>query len=170
MKKPWNLPDLPVYSLMTECEGRVNMNICTYVSAMSMSPKRYAIGVYYNTKTLENIQKGGKIVLQLLAQNQWPVVRNFGQKSGTAFDKHDFLSRKNKGDTQHPHKQPYACTRWYDFIVLKNALAYVELEAVWHQSAGDHELYLFEVKRHQTLSEKAPLRVSDLRENGLVRI
>jgi len=146
------------------------MNICTYVSAMSMSPKRYAIGVYCQTKTLENIQKGGKIVLQLLSQNQWPLVRNFGQKSGISFDKHDFLSRKNKGNTQHPHKHPYECTRWQDFIVLKNALAYLELQTVWHQSAGDHELYLFDVGKYKTLSDEAPLRVSDLRENGLVRI
>lgn len=170
MKKPWNLPDLPVYSLMTESEGRVNMNICTYVCAMSMSPKRYAIGIYYKTKTLENIQKGSTIVLQLLARHHWPVVRNFGQKSGLNFDKHDFLNRKNQGNTQHPHRKPYECTRWHHFLVLKNALAYVELHTVWHQSAGDHELYLFDIRKHQTLCEDAPLRISDLRENGLVRI
>jgi flavin reductase (DIM6/NTAB) family NADH-FMN oxidoreductase RutF len=170
VKKPWNLPDLPVYSLMTEIDGQINMNICTYVSAMSMNPKRYAIGVYYQTKTLQNIQNGAKIVLQLLAQNQWPVVRNFGQKSGLTFDKHDFLRRKNTGDTEHPHKYPYQCSRWHDFVVLKQALAYIELQTLWHQTAGDHELYLFDVLRHQTLLEETPLKVSDLRNNGLVRI
>lgn len=170
MKKPWNVPDLPVYSLMTECDGRVNMNICTYVSAMSMSPKRYAIGVYYNTKTLENIQKGATVVLQLLSQEQWPVVRNLGQKSGMNMNKHEFLSRKNQGDKEHPHKQPYACIRWNEHVVLQHALAYVELETVWHQSAGDHELYLFEVKRHTTNKQEIPLMISHLRENGLVRI
>ncbi len=170
MKKPWNVPDLPVYSLMTELNGRVNMNICTYVSAMSMTPKRYAIGVYYQTKTLENIQNGAKIVLQLLSKEQYPVVRNFGQKSGMNLDKHAFLSRKNQGDTSDVHKRPYQCQRWNDFVVLTHAMAYVELETVWHQSAGDHELYLFEVLRHKTIRVEAPLMVSDLRENGLVRI
>jgi len=155
---------------MTELDGRVNMNICTYVSAMSMVPKRYAIGVYYDTKTLENIQKGAKIVLQLLAKEQWPVVRNFGQKSGLNFDKHDFLSRKNKGDSEHPHKKPYQCTHWNDYIVLKGALAYVELKINWNKSAGDHELYLFDVGKHQTFNNGQHLLVSDLRANGLVRI
>ena len=47
MRKPWNLPHLPVHSLMTfDAEGRINMNICTYVTAVSLDPKRYAIAVY----------------------------------------------------------------------------------------------------------------------------
>jgi flavin reductase (DIM6/NTAB) family NADH-FMN oxidoreductase RutF len=155
---------------MTEYQGRVNMNICTYVSAMSMVPKRYAIGVYYHTKTLENLEKDAKVFLQLLCKEQWPLVRNLGQKSGMSFDKHDFLSRKNKGDIQHPHKQPYQCTRWQDAILLKHALAFIELKPVWNQSAGDHELFLFDVVNYHTNRVDSPLMVSDLREKGLVRI
>lgn len=81
-----------------------------------------------------------------------------------------FPESQNKGDTEHPHKQPYACIRWHEHVVLRHALAYVELETVWHQSAGDHELYLFDVNRHTTNKQENPLMISHLRENGLVRI
>ena len=44
MKRPWNIISPPVYSLVTyDEEGKVNMNICTYVSAVSMKPKMYSI-------------------------------------------------------------------------------------------------------------------------------
>ena len=40
MKRPWNIIDLPVYSLLSnDVNGNINMNICTYVSAVSMKPK-----------------------------------------------------------------------------------------------------------------------------------
>lgn len=41
MKRPWNLANVPVYSLATYAGQKVNMNICTYVSAVNMKPKRY---------------------------------------------------------------------------------------------------------------------------------
>lgn len=170
MKKPWNIPDLPVYSLMTEINGRVNMNICTYVSAMSMSPKRYAVGVYYQTKTLENIQNGSSMVLQLLHESQYAVVRNFGLKSGITKDKHEFLRKKNSGDVSHPHKAPYECVQWNDHVVLKHAVAYLELKPVWNQSAGDHELYMCEVNRYQANHSDGVLSLRLLGEKGIIRI
>ena len=52
MKRPWNIISPPVYSLVTyDEEGKVNMNICTYVSAVSMKPKIYSIAIDYTTKT-----------------------------------------------------------------------------------------------------------------------
>ena len=55
MKRPWNIISPPVYSLVTYDEhGKVNMNICTYVSAVSMKPKMYSIAIDYTTKTYKN--------------------------------------------------------------------------------------------------------------------
>ena len=47
MTRPWNLLNLPVYSLATYQGEKVNMNICTYVSAVSMKPKQYMVAVYH---------------------------------------------------------------------------------------------------------------------------
>ena len=52
MKRPWNIIDLPVYSLLSnDMNGNINMNICTYVSAVSMKPKIYSIAIDFKTKT-----------------------------------------------------------------------------------------------------------------------
>lgn len=155
---------------MTEINGRVNMNICTYVSAMSMKPKRYAIGVYYDTKTLDNIQKGSSIVLQLLHVDQAVIVRNFGLKSGLNMDKHEFLRKKNSGDMENPIKRPYQCIQWNEHVVLKHAVAWMELKPLWNQSAGDHELYLFDVLGYKANQDDGVLTVRDLGEKGIVRI
>ena len=52
MKRPWNIVDHAVYSLVSyDNENNINMNICTYVSAISMKPKVFMIAIYYGTKT-----------------------------------------------------------------------------------------------------------------------
>jgi flavin reductase (DIM6/NTAB) family NADH-FMN oxidoreductase RutF len=97
MRKLWNRPDLPVWSLVTAGqEGQTNMNICTYVTSVSMTPKLMMIAVYEHTKTLENIlaQPKQPILLQLLSQSLAPVVRICGQQSGHTIDKVNRLRKK----------------------------------------------------------------------------
>ncbi len=53
MKKPWNRVDLPVYSVSSRHGVEENMHICTYVSAVSMDPKRFMVALYKGTKTIE---------------------------------------------------------------------------------------------------------------------
>ena len=168
MRKPWNLPNLPVYSLMTENEGRINMNICTYVTAISMEPKRYAIGVYYNTQTIENIKAGSIVVLQLLSESQFPLVRNFGQKSGLSWDKDTFLKRKNSGNISNPKKVQYELVKWKNVEVLKYAAAWIELKPLYSHEAGDHELFVFDVISYKTNSESI-LTLNTLRERNIIR-
>ena len=43
MRRPWNRVDLPVYSVSSRLNDQHNMHICTYVSAVSMEPKRYMV-------------------------------------------------------------------------------------------------------------------------------
>ena len=70
MKRPWNIVSPPVYSLLTfDDDGKLNMNICTYVSAVSMQPKMYSIAIDYTSKTYKNLQKSSKVVLQLLSSD-----------------------------------------------------------------------------------------------------
>ena len=69
MKRPWNIIDLPVYSLLSnDVNGNINMNICTYVSAVSMKPKIYSIAIDFKTKTYDNLIACDRVVLQLLSK------------------------------------------------------------------------------------------------------
>lgn len=151
IRRPWNLVDVPVYSLATFDGDRVNMNICTYVSAVSMKPKMYMIGVYYNTHTIELLKKNPNPVLQLLHQDHASLVRSLGKKSGNSFDKHGYLQNKQQ------------LTYWNGKQVLKNACAYLELETIDHKNiGGDHELYWFKVLKSKTNSEEGILMFQDL--------
>ena len=95
MKRPWNIIDSPIYSLQTvDRNGKINMNICTYVTAVSMKPKIYAIAIDYNTLTYKNVKNSNQFVLQLLSKNQIELVKKFGKKSGYKFNKDKFLDIK----------------------------------------------------------------------------
>ena len=60
-------------------------------------------------------------------------------------------------------------TLWNDKKVLTNCAGLIELEKLWSKDAGDHVLFLFDVKRFQTNHENV-LMLDDLREKGLIRI
>jgi flavin reductase (DIM6/NTAB) family NADH-FMN oxidoreductase RutF len=157
MRKPWNLPDLPVHSLMTMGAGeRVNMNICTYATAVSMRPKRYAIAVYHGTRTLENLHASGQAVLQYLHPDQARLVRQLGLKSGMRFDKDAWL------------RVGARLSNWLGYPVLTGVSALVELRMVDRWAAGDHDLFLFDAGASKTLRDGV-LTTSDLRAAGIIR-
>jgi flavin reductase (DIM6/NTAB) family NADH-FMN oxidoreductase RutF len=157
MKRPWNLPNIPIYSLATYDEEAVNMNICTYVSAVSMTPKRYMLAVYHNTKSLKNILKSKTAVLQILGKQHISLVNVLGKKSGLLYNKQNYLIKKKYLEI------------WNSRAVLKNCAGLLELEKIWSKDAGDHTMFLFNVKRFQTSHENV-LMLDDLREKKLIRI
>ncbi|HVZ26832.1 MAG TPA: flavin reductase [Sediminibacterium sp.] len=141
MQRPWNLASLPVYSLATYRAERLNMNICTYVTPISMQPKLYAIAVYQHTLTLQIMQQTEVAVLQLLHAGQYGLVRHLGQKSGHVFSKQLWLQQKQ------------LLTSWKQFTVLKDAAAYVQLQKIQTISTeGDHVLFLYKALHFQSLS------------------
>ncbi len=157
MRKPWNLPDLPVHSLMTFGKGGIiNMNICTYVTAVSLNPKRYAIAVYEGTRTLENLMTADLAVLQYLHPDQARLVRHLGQKSGVSFDKDTWLRKGNQ------------LMSWRGYEVLSGASAWVELKKLDQWPAGDHDLFLFDVIASKSLREDV-LTTTHLRQGGIIR-
>ncbi|MEQ8302007.1 MAG: flavin reductase [Cyclobacteriaceae bacterium] len=159
MKRPWNIIDVPVYSLATYEEGRVNMNIATYVTPISLKPKQYAVAVYYNTKTYHNLfERGEKIaVLQVLHREQIDLVRSLGKKSGLKFSKLELLERKDR------------LTEWNGLTVLDGACAYIELMLDGYtDTGGDHRLCWFSVRRFKTIQESGLLTFSKLVEEGII--
>lgn len=148
---------MPVYSLATYDEGKVNMNICTYVTAISMKPKQFAIAVYYNTRSLENLNKEKKAVLQILNKKNIQLIKPLGRTSGFKRDKDRYLDDKK------------AITSWNNYKVLKEANAYIELEVMDRQNTqGDHELFWFQARRFKTVHEDGVLMFQDLVEAGII--
>lgn len=156
MKKPWNLPDLPVYSLATFHKDKMNMNICTYVTALSMHPKLYGIAVYENTQTLENITKEDYAVLQLLNKNHFSLVRKLGQTSGKIYNKQNYLEKKEM------------LSSWKGYRILKDIAAVVLLKKQSRQITGDHHLFVFEMVEYKSFHQDY-LTLDDLRNKKIIR-
>lgn len=133
------------------------MNICTYVTAVSMKPKRYMVAVYHNTQSLDNIIKSKIAVLQLLGKQHLSLVNTLGKKSGRYYDKETYLSKKK------------LLRGWKDKNVLTNCAGLMEVEKIWSKNAGDHTMFLFDVKDYQSNHESV-LMLNDLREKKVVRI
>jgi len=156
MRRPWNIPNSPVYSLATIGAGAGNMNICTYVIPISMQPKLYAIAIYNETKSLENMLQTETAVLQLLQDSQFSLVNHLGKKSGFQYDKAGFLQKKD------------LLMDWNGFPVLRDVSALVLLKKLSHQQTGDHVLFTFEAIRFQSFNENF-LSVELLREKKIIR-
>lgn len=156
-KKPWNRVNLPVYSVVSRGEKGFNMHICTYVSSVSMDPKRYMVALFEGTLTRANVEAGGEFVLQLLAEKQFNLVTLLGKLSGKRIDKMERLEKRS------------LIAAWKDFPVLKEALAYLHLKVISSVDGGDHKCYICEVLSYQNKNEGKPLELEFLRSKGIIR-
>ncbi len=157
MKRPWNIPDLPVYSLVTRHAEQENMNICTYVGAISMQPKLYAIAIYNGTLSLALAEQSNYAVLQLLGADQYRLVKTLGQQSGHTIDKISWLAKRN------------LLHDFEGFPVLKdNSASLLMRKTGVVQSDGDHVLFIYRVEKSKSLHEDY-LTTGLLREKGIIR-
>ncbi len=157
-KKPWNRVNLPVYSISSKSVENKNMHIITYVSQISMQPKRFICSIYQGTQTLLNVETSGEFVLQLLADNQYRLVDLLGKKSGKVIDKISRLKKRNE------------LIEWNDFYVLKNCLAVMHLSVISSFEGGDHKGFICDVVAYKNLNEGVALTLDTLREKKLIRI
>lgn len=157
-KKPWNRINLPIYSISSQSGNSSNMHIITYASQMSMQPKRFVCGVYYNTKTLENILSSREFVLQLLAESQYRLVDLLGKKSGHQVDKIARLTKRKE------------LMVWIGYPVLKNCLAVMHLTVISDFTAGDHHAFLCDVTEYKNLNAGNALTLDTLRDHKMIRI
>lgn len=157
MKRPWNRVDLPIYSVSSYNEQEANMHICTYVSAVSMEPKRMMVAIYKGTKTLALVEQNPHFVLQLLSKSQYNLIKLLGQSSGNNIDKISRLKKRN------------LLSSWKQFNVLKDALAYMELATLEKIDAGDHIMHLCEMISFSNNLDGEPLTLDILRKKGIIR-
>lgn len=160
MKKPWNLPAYPVWSLSSnDADGQPNMNICTYVSPVSMKPKEFMVALYYGTKTFENVLENRRGVLQLLSEHQHTVVRRLGKKSSKTSPKkmQNFLARES-------------VIEFAGHAVLPDALGVIALEFYDLDQSGDkdHAVGLAKVVQSKTLHDGPALTTQVLQGKKII--
>lgn len=155
--RPWNQPNLPIYSLSTfDPDTQThNMNICTYVSAITMKPKHFMIGVYRGTKTYDNLTKTDTIILQLLSKQNLNLVRRFGKSSGFDRDKlKDQASNLN-----------YIQDNTY----LKNCTSIMYLKKSQMIEVGDHDIFIFDLLSSKSLNDPRDiLYIYDLKQANII--
>jgi flavin reductase (DIM6/NTAB) family NADH-FMN oxidoreductase RutF len=155
-KRPWNIIDLPVYSLSVRCDEDENMNIATYVSAISLKPKKMIVSIYKNTKTLILAEKNPHFIIQLLSVEQINLVRLLGKNSGFKKNKIQYLTKKNLLIT------------WKGFKILKEAVSIIEVKAFEFVDASDHVVFLCDVVAYRNLFDKPVLRLDHLRKKNII--
>jgi flavin reductase (DIM6/NTAB) family NADH-FMN oxidoreductase RutF len=155
-KKPLNRTNPAIWSIASAYGGKFNMNICSYVTGISMKPSRMVVGVYKNTLTLELVQQSNEMVLQLLAIPHYKLVKLLGQTSGHKKEK--LGSIKN------------AIINYRNHQCLEDALSLLHLKIIQQIDAGDHWLMLCDICSFINLHEGIPLTMDVLREKKLVRI
>ena len=158
MKRPWNIINPPIYSLITYDESNnLNMNICSYVTAVSLKPKLYLIAIDYSTKTYENLKQNSVVILQLLSKSHLNIIRKLGKTSGHFFNKQKYLRSKEMFD------------KWKNFFVLKDTCALIELKKINEINIdGDHAIFTFIVSKFKTLSEDNILTFKDLIDKKII--
>ncbi|MEI8111785.1 MAG: flavin reductase family protein [Chitinophagia bacterium] len=158
-KKPWNRVNLPVYSISSiNSDGKANMHMITYVTSISMQPKRMVCGVYRGTQTLNNVLEQGEFVLQLLSANQFKLTKILGKTSGKKTDKLAYLRKKQLVED------------WQEFPILSDALSVLRLSIIEQFDGGDHVGFLCDVIAYKNLQPGEPLTLDILRAHQLIRI
>lgn len=115
------------------------------------------VAIYKQTKSLHLAEKEKSIVLQLLSKKQIGLVKTLGFKSGHEVDKIGILEKKG------------LLINWNDFKVLKDALAYILLKEKRKIDAGDHIVFLYDVKAFYNNQEGEELTLNELRNKKLIR-
>jgi flavin reductase (DIM6/NTAB) family NADH-FMN oxidoreductase RutF len=132
------------------------MNICTYVTAVSIKPKMYAIAIEHGTKTHHNLLGNGRCVLQLLQTHHISLINKLGAQSGFEKDKQAML------------KAAHQLHNWSGLQMLHDAAAYVLLQAKGKVTTGDHDLFYFDVLKSKTNTEENLLRWDTLVHAGII--
>ena len=153
--KPWNRVDGPIYSLSTAAHGKGNLNICSYVTPISMKPKRYIVGVYKGTKTLENLESNPVGILNFMTDKMSNLVNLLGKKSGHKIDK-----IKKLGDRIQLTEE--------GLFTLNGSLATVRLKFTTRMDGGDHWAWLAEVVSHENHNSDKPLTLEYLKRKKII--
>lgn len=159
MRKLWNRNPLAMWSLSTiNKHGETNMNICGYVTNISMEPRMMLVSMYHHTLTADNVKETKRGLLQLLTTEHVDIVHTLGKQSGRQIDK---IEKTNK---KHPVKY------FKGLPFMTDTAGYMELKFVdFLEVGGDHVLGIAKVTSSKNFSDKPILTTDYLKEKGILR-
>ncbi|KAL4419476.1 hypothetical protein ABPG77_008278 [Micractinium sp. CCAP 211/92] len=143
------------------------MNLVTYAAPISLKPRHYALGLYLNTLSWENMLATRTGVLQILGEQHAPLFELLGRTSGRDVDKLAELARRG-----------FPVSRRDDGIpLLDDTCGWMELRfAADPVNYGDHDVVTCEVTDWHTPAAGGsgeggapqPLYTGHLRQLGLL--
>jgi flavin reductase (DIM6/NTAB) family NADH-FMN oxidoreductase RutF len=144
-----------VHSISSVHEGKININIATWVMQAAMGGKMLCVALYKIDFTIELVRASGILIVNLLAKDQTNLIAKLGRKSGRNSDK--FKNLKYELDER-------GCP------FLTEAVGYVQCKVLHSTDAGDHEIFVCEVLKQIVLNQDKEVMTNNyLREKGLVR-
>lgn len=158
-RRPWNSVSEQVYSISSKnSEGIINMNIATYITPITMDPKRYLVAVYRNTQTHKNIFNTHEpFLLQALDYSQAYLVKTFGKKSGLKINKESYLKKKN-----------ILCQYYNSLMYLTESYFVLSLLPETYINLGDHDLIVARVEKIVIKNDVSGLTTHDLQKLGII--
>ena len=158
MKRAWNITNPTIYSLSSfDKNGNQNINICSYVSVVSLKPKLYLVAVEKTSKTHKNISENTFCILQILSLNNISIVKTLGGKSGWTTEKINYLQKKKMLEA------------WKEQKIIKDSCGVIFLKKIdTIQIIGDHTLFIFEIIKSKTINENNILTFNALVEKKLI--
>ncbi|PRW58673.1 flavin reductase [Chlorella sorokiniana] len=133
---PYYQLSLPVYSLATVGPdgGSPTMNLVTYASPISLKPRHYALGLYLNTLSWQNMLATRTGVLQILGEQHAELFELLGRTSGRDVDKLAELAQRGFSVSRRPSDGT---------PLLDDSLGWMELRfAAEPVNYGDHDVLL----------------------------
>lgn len=120
----------------------------TFCTPVSISPKLWALSLYYNTRTLDSFLVHKRGIIQLLRPEHAYLVPILGKRSGYDIDK--ALASFDEAGIKWASMTAVDSGRWEDdHAVLPNCASYLRVEILEEGSAlmeaGDHLLALCQV-------------------------
>lgn len=138
------------------------MNLLTYTSPCSVSPRRMSLSLYKDTLSRELFMKKGSGVLQLLTKKHMDLFQLLGKTSGRQVDK-----------IQNVQEMGCRIKEWCSESVLDDAASFLALEAASdYIPCGDHDVVICNVTSCDNQLDEGRadeiLYTADLRARGLI--
>ena len=133
-----------VYILTTSYENEINGMIISWVTQISYDPPLIMAAIHPNRYSHRLVEQSGSFALNILAQHQTDLIRQFmGPAPSAKFESLQWT----RGATGCP--------------ILTNSIAAIECEVMQSQKPGNHTLFFGQIKNVQVFSNDEPMSTFD---------
>ncbi|MCI0683779.1 MAG: flavin reductase family protein [Gemmataceae bacterium] len=131
-------------------DGVATGMLASWVQQCSFQPPRLTLAVQPKRAIVELLPAGAGFTLNILESSQTDIVAHFGKGYALNEDAFHGLSIHQSGDGG---------------PVLTEALAYLDCQVVQRLAAGDHDLFIADIRAGRVLDEGQPM--IHIRKNGM---